>query len=256
MNDERQEPIRIFIGTSPNGEDAEAEMVLEYSLRKHSSRPLDITWMRQSRDTRSIWHCGRGGWRTDKWATPFTGFRWAIPEACNFQGKAIYMDVDMINLFDINELYSLTFAENKAIMARSGLKSKYRLCVMLMDCEKLKDILPPVKKQQRLKHGHREISNTLLKLDCIQTLDSRWNCLDGADLAIDEIWHLHYTKMASQPWQPAWYLGEAEAHARPEIADLWFQYKEEAIANTWWPKKPDPPFGAFKVHLRKGRKRA
>ena len=256
MKNEIQEPVRVFIGTSPNGEDAEAEMVLEYSLRKHSSRPIDITWMRQSRDSRSIWHCGRRGWRTGKWTTPFTGFRWAIPEACNFQGKAIYMDVDMINLHDINELFSLTFAEDKVIMARPGLKSNYRLCVMLMDCEKLKAFIPPVKKLQRLKRGHRQISDTLLNSDYIQTLDSRWNCLDGEDLAIDDIWHLHYTKMASQPWKPAWYLGEAEAHARPEIADLWFQYKEEAMANTWWPKKPNPPFGAFNIHLRKGRKKA
>jgi lipopolysaccharide biosynthesis glycosyltransferase len=259
MNTEIQEPVRIFVGTSPNGEDAEAEMVLEYSLRKHSSRPVDITWMRLSRDPRSIWYSGkygRSGWRTRKWTTPFTGFRWAIPEACNFHGKAIYMDVDMVNLHDISELYSLTFEEDKAIMARPGLKSNYRFCVMLMDCEKLKTVLPPARKLQRLKQGHRQITDMLLNSNYIQTLDPRWNCLDGEDLAIHEIWHLHYTKMASQPWKPAWYPGVTEGHARPEIADLWFQYKQEAMAHNWWPKKPDPPYGAVKIHLRKGRKKA
>ena len=42
--------VRIFIGTSANGEDAEAEMVYEYSLRKNASVPIEITWMRQTRD--------------------------------------------------------------------------------------------------------------------------------------------------------------------------------------------------------------
>ena len=44
------EPIRIFVGTSANNEDAEAEMVLEYTLRKNTTHPLDITWMRQTKD--------------------------------------------------------------------------------------------------------------------------------------------------------------------------------------------------------------
>jgi hypothetical protein len=34
--------VRIFIGTSANGEDAEAEMTYEYSLRKNTSRELEI----------------------------------------------------------------------------------------------------------------------------------------------------------------------------------------------------------------------
>jgi hypothetical protein len=41
--------IRLFIGTSANGEDADAEMVYEHSLRKNCSVPIDITWMRQTR---------------------------------------------------------------------------------------------------------------------------------------------------------------------------------------------------------------
>ena len=47
------EPVRIFIGTSANGEDAEAEMTYEYSLRSNCSRPIEITWMRQTLDKMS-----------------------------------------------------------------------------------------------------------------------------------------------------------------------------------------------------------
>jgi len=42
------DPGRIFIGTSANGEDAPAEMTYEYSLRKNSSAPVEITWMKQT----------------------------------------------------------------------------------------------------------------------------------------------------------------------------------------------------------------
>ena len=243
--------IRIFIGTSPNGEDAEAEMVLEYTLRKHSSQPLDITWMRQSRDSRSLWYCGWRGWSSRHWATPFTGFRWAISEACNFEGKAIYMDVDMINLRDISELFNLDLNDNKAILARTGTRWDYEFCVMLMDCEKLKGIIPSVKDLRKLKGNFRSIQNRLLETNLIDNLDPRWNCLDGEERDISEIWHLHFTKMSSQPWKPAWFTGIPEEHERPEIADLWQEYKSEALANAWWPKVPKPPFGKFKIRQSK-----
>lgn len=251
MSFQEKSPIKIFIATSPNGEDAEAEMVLEYSLRKHSSQPLDITWMRQSKDPRSIWHCGWRGWSTRKWATPFTGFRWAIPHACNFEGRAIYMDVDMVNLYDINELASLKFDDGKAIMARTGFRWDYEFCVMLMDCEKLKNIIPPLSELRKLNSNFRNVHLKLKEADCIQELDNRWNSLDGDDFNISEIKHLHYTHMASQPWKPDWFTGIPEEHKRPEIADLWFQYKDEAIDQAWWPKKPEPPFGKFKIRKSK-----
>ena len=37
------EPIRIFIGTSANGEDAVAEMTYEYSIRKNASVDVDLS---------------------------------------------------------------------------------------------------------------------------------------------------------------------------------------------------------------------
>ena len=49
--------IRIFVGCDPNDCDLEQMMVLEYSARKHASRPVEITWMRLSRDPASPWYC-------------------------------------------------------------------------------------------------------------------------------------------------------------------------------------------------------
>ena len=45
------EKVKLFIGTSSNGEDALIEMAYEYSLRKETDRDLEIVWMRQTNDS-------------------------------------------------------------------------------------------------------------------------------------------------------------------------------------------------------------
>lgn len=110
------DPIRVFVGCSANGEDAESQAVLEYTLRKHASRPVELTWMKQTHDRKSFWH----GWNTSSWSTPFTGFRWGIPAACKYQGRAIYMDSDVIIMADIAELFDQPMLPGKVLKARGG----------------------------------------------------------------------------------------------------------------------------------------
>lgn len=93
--------IKIFVGCDPNNCDLEQMMVLDYSVRKHTKHPVEIIWMQLSHDPNSPWYTNQQtgeGWHTEHWATPFSGFRWAIPESCNFQGRAIYMDADVVVL--------------------------------------------------------------------------------------------------------------------------------------------------------------
>ena len=111
--------IRIFIGCSANGEDAEAQAMLEYTLRWYASEPLEITWMKLTHDPSSPWHSNpqkHEGWNTRGWATPFSAFRWAIPHVCNYEGKAIYMDVDMIARDDIANLWKQKIPDNAALL--------------------------------------------------------------------------------------------------------------------------------------------
>jgi len=229
---------RIFVGTSANGEDSEAELTLEYSLRKNSSCAPEIIWMRQTRDTSSIW----GGWSTKKWHTPFTGFRWAIPEACQFEGRAIYMDIDMINFRDIDDLFNLDMG-NKPFMVREY-NGRLETSVILFDCNKSQQYIPPLetlKSTENLSQKMQQIVNKYAG-----KFDPRWNCLDGETRRIDDIWILHYTKMASQPWHPSWYRGVTEAHARSDIALLWHQLHGEAITSGC--KAPEyEPFGKYDI---------
>ena len=135
------QPIKIFIGCDPNNSDLEQMMVLDYSLHKHTSEPVEIIWMQLSRDPSSVWYSNPQtgeGWHTEKWATPFSGFRWAIPEYCSFSGRAIYMDADMVVLDDIAKLWQHPISD-EAILAAKGDGDLMRLCTCVWDCQKAKD---------------------------------------------------------------------------------------------------------------------
>jgi len=112
------EPIKLFIGTSSNGEDNMIEAAYEYSLKKNTKHELDIVWMQQTADKKNYWH----GWNSKRWSTPFSGFRWGIPQYCNFKGRAIYTDCDMINLRDIADLWNLDIPDDKWMLARDGVR--------------------------------------------------------------------------------------------------------------------------------------
>ncbi len=217
--------IKIFIGTSANGEDAEAEMVYEYSLRKNCSEPLDITWMRQTNDTSSVW----GGWNSSRWSTPFSGFRWAIPEVCNFEGRAIYTDVDMINFKDINILWNTDLKDNY-VAARQGPRfGGHEFCVMVIDCSRMKGEIMPIQRMKSIPETHHRYIQAFSGSDVVQELDPRWNCLDGENLEVEDMWQLHYSRMSTQPWRPTWYRGEQLEHPRPDLVKLWFDYRDKIL---------------------------
>lgn len=207
--------IKIFVGTSSNGEDTVAEKTLEYSLRKHSSEELEVIFMRNNDSY-------MGAFNSSTWATPFTNLRWTIPEYCNFTGRAIYMDVDQLNLRDISELYHIDL-QGKPFASRED-----RLCVMVIDCEAIQPLLQPVSVIKNFSNYGNSIYWDIVKKG--RHFDTRWNCLDGEDRAISDIWHLHFTSMPTQPWKPAWFRGIPKPHWRQDLVDLWTQYKIEAYA--------------------------
>jgi hypothetical protein len=212
--------VRVFVGTSEGTDDLPAEKALKYSLEKHCSEDIEVIFMRNLEDG------FMGRFDCTGWATPFTNLRWAIPEYCNFEGRAIYMDVDQLNLKDISELYHIDL-EGKPFASRDN-----RLCVMVFDNAKMKEFLAPVEKIKKVSNYGNSIYWDIVKKS--KHFDPRWNCLDGEGRKINDIWHLHFTRMASQPWKPAWACTPPrrkrfEPHARPDLVKLWEQYRDEAI---------------------------
>lgn len=241
--------IRIFVGTPANNEDLEWQAVLEYSLRARSKHVLDITWMMLSRDPASFWYSDpqkERGWRTHGWATPFTGLRWGIPHFCGFKGRAIYMDSDIIAKADIAGLYYQDMP--KAVLSKRHGKRGWLPCVMLFDCEKLKDILPPI-------HTIRDTPGKYLHMPALidehtTQFSGNWNCRDGEkyeNLDDPDIKMIHYTKIPTQPnhkyarerlakaGKKHWFAGPDLEHPRQELTKLFQNTYDKAWAMGYRP---------------------
>lgn len=259
--------IRIYIGCSANGEDAEAQGMLEYTLRHYATEDLDLRWMKLSRDPHSAWYSNpkKGeGWNTNGWATPFSAFRWAIPYDCNFQGTAIYMDVDQVARADIKQLNDQTIPDGKAILAKNATTH----CCMLIDCERFKKLLKnmPTWEQLRRQAGlYRSVRASASAITA--PFSGNWNCLDGEaypTLMDSDIKVIHFTKVETQP-HLQWALPRLHAdkrkhwgeyarpvglpHARPDVAPLverlWKEAQRAGYGVERYLPKDEDAFGAY-----------
>ena len=190
----------MFIGSSSKGEDKDIEIAYEHSINKNCSEEVKIEWMRQSDDPTSYWGC----WQTHTWPTPFSGFRWGIAEFCNFEGRAIYTDCDMINFRDIADLYKVdlkgkpfgmvwdAFMDNGKPGKKAGReRGWYCDSVMLIDCEKAEPVMDSINKMQCWSQANSDAYkwHFIKKLgapyreksaDLIHPLNALWNVFDGA----------------------------------------------------------------------------
>lgn len=95
-----KEPFRVFIGWDSRF--PEAAQVLAYSLRLHSSVPVDIRYL-------DLWHlerCYQFSRSPDPAAsTEFTYSRFLVPYLCGYQGTALFMDNDMLCVCDPAPLF-------------------------------------------------------------------------------------------------------------------------------------------------------
>lgn len=184
--------IRIFIGTDP--QQHLAERAIEASIRRRTTGPYEITWMRRGDPG---WDWGGAGW-----ATPFTGFRWAIPEVCGYQGRAIYLDVDMLALVDLRELWEMDLQGRCAARPR-------RTDVILWDCAAIDPAADPK-----------------VQVDKGLRLSPEWNDCDTLRPGITKI--LHFTRLRTQFWRPyPERYAYDEPHPDPAAVALFWEYAHE-----------------------------
>jgi len=263
------EPIRIFVGCDPNDCDLEQMMVLDYSARLHTSRPIEITWMRLSRDPASPWYCDpqrKRGWRTEDWSTPFSAFRWAIPDAAGFQGRALYMDADMLVRCDLAEIWDIPMPQDTIVAARRT-GDGWLSCVMLWDCARAREYLPALEALRGHRRAHKEMKQLFLRrMDLIHPLDARYNCVDGEGLPLDDIRVLHYSDMGMQfshryalprlhaEGRAHWFDGDVLPHPRADLAALFDRCYQDALAASYRldDYRNTPPFGALVKASQKG----
>ena len=91
--------IRVFIGADSN--EVVAAHVLAHSIIRHSSVPVCVTplILGQLPMTRK---------KAEYQSTEFSFSRFLVPYLCDFEGRAIFMDCDMLCRTDIKELWKLT----------------------------------------------------------------------------------------------------------------------------------------------------
>lgn len=249
--------IRVFVGCAANHEDLESQAVLEWSIRKNASEPVEIAWMQLSHDGNSPW----SGWRTERWATPFSGFRWAIPEVCNFEGRAIYTDSDVIFMADIAELWNQKFKPGKAVMAKGG--GSWRMCVSLWDCAAMRNHLPPIEELKKDPASHAVMCSRVPGASWVQSFEGNWNCLDGESyksLRSPSIKAIHYTDMSTQPQLrhalprlkeqglKHWFDGTIRPHPRRDLVALFDEALDDAKVHGFLPRlyATQPRYGDFK----------
>ncbi len=170
--------------------------VLAYSLKKHSSIPLDITYLKKDELNFN---------RHDPLAsTEFTYTRFLVPYLCNYEGKALFMDNDMLAFGDIKELFDLDMTNyalrvtkhnhnpNDDVKMDGKAQTKYPRknwsSLMMMDCSKLKCWTKEAVETQPPQWLHRfePIDDAL-----IGDIDTNvWNVLDdNLDIKTTKLWH-------------------------------------------------------------------
>ncbi len=187
-------PVRIYVGAHQG--EALALKVLEHSIKRHTSLPVEIHTIDNSlappvKDPRFL---------------PYTNFsygRFAIPKLAGYQGRAVYMDSDMIVFRDIGELWNTPFDGAKVLVEKTTpeTESKGRLtAVMLLNCSELDWDLEKIVPRLGVDFDMNELMSVhplVGEGELQDKLPLGWNSLDEVT---DHTRLLHYTKIKTQPW--------------------------------------------------------
>lgn len=187
--------VRVFCGADRSQQLPFA--VLSWSIRRHASLPVEIR----------MFDNGSSPTPPDPRHFPYTEFsfaRFAIPALCHFDGKAVYMDSDMLVFGDIAELWN-TPLQGARIAIEIGSRNQAdrgkHAAVMLLDCARLDWHVDAIVAGLGVRYDY----NALMAIDPLleagdmrELVASGWNDLDHYDPARTR--NLHYTEIRTQPW--------------------------------------------------------
>lgn len=233
--------IRLFVGTDGTNGDLESQSVLEWTVRKHASEPVDIVWMQQAK--KGPW----SGWRCSSGRTPFSHFRWSVPSVCNYDGRAIYCDSDFFFLADIAELWHQPIPRVGLVRKDTG---KLTTSCILFDCAKAKGHVPDLDALRKMPDAHSTVLDYFRKhLGLLTAFEGNWDCSDfekdvkqKGNLHDPRIKAIHYTRMSQQlhlkyaiprlkkEGRAHWYKGEVHDHPRQDLQDMFDREYAEAVS--------------------------
>lgn len=233
MSQVNQQLTRIFVGYDSNEDDA--FQVLKFSLKKYASIPIEVIKLskqfvyEQTGFNRAV---------DPLQSTEFTYLRFMVPYLCNYRGRAIFMDCDMLCLSDIKEIVDLdmlhcalrvvkqkhdveeglTKMDNKV---QTSYPRKNWSSFMFLNCQELKCWTPEIVETASGARLHRfeDIPDVM-----IDNLPLGWNTLDSAVYMKDDEGFLpskliHYT--SGGPWH--------QNHIFCKGSELWYRHFYEMI---------------------------
>ena len=218
-------PIKIYLGTQV--EQSLATDVLSHSIRLHTATPVEIVPLYEAVATASIYiPTPRNPALRPR--TPFTFQRFAIPALCQYQGRALYLDSDMLVFRDIHELWQQSFkaelgtADLLSVPEPAASTRSPQYSVMLLNCEQLTWDAPQLVKQ--LENGKWSYEQFVLEMapaaNKSAALPPGWNDLER--YVPNQTALIHYTDMPRQPWLST---------VNP-LAKLWCDVLLKAIASN------------------------
>jgi len=211
----RAEPIRIFIGASPS--EWLPAKVLEYSIKVNTKSPVKTYLLSSVCRSFELPLNKKNHPRT-----PFSFQRFLIPEICGYQGRAIYLDADMLVFNDINAVWETDFEGADLLTTKSkDLGRSPQYSVMLLDCGKLswsiENIINSLNKED---FTYEQLMYELIVAKSpTAKLPWEWNSLEYYDAINTNL--LHYTDMNTQPW----------ISRKNEYYDLWVSFLARALAD-------------------------
>ena len=125
---------------------------------------------------------------------------------------------------------------------------------MVIDCALMKEFIIPKARLMNISESHQRYIYTFSgQSHHIKDLDPKWNVLDGENLKFEEMYQLHFTNMATQPWKPGWYTGASADHPRADVVKLFHDKVEEAKAAGKIPYEPGKDYATLKEYNIIGR---
>lgn len=243
------ETVRVYVGADRS--QLLAVKVLEHSIQRHSSLPIEVHPMvdlpiRTPQDPKN--------WKR----TGFSFSRFCIPSLAGYQGKALYLDADMLVFRDIASLWTLPFEGAKVIIQEElpethqqtqkkfGAPTKrIKQCsVMLLDCDRLDwQVEAIIDALDREEYDYEQLMYHLCILEETEikcAVPFEWNSLEFYQSGKTGL--IHYTDMATQPW----------VSCRNAHGDLWLQELRLMLQNevvTWADVEQEVKLGFFRPSL-------
>jgi hypothetical protein len=217
LTDDRSEPMRVFVGADES--QLVAAAVLEHSIRKHASGPVDFNVMidldvPEPKDP------------SNRARTGFSFYRFMIPQLCGYRGRALYLDCDMQVFADLAELWGIPFEDKQVLCTNQpappekwkddpNFKPGRHLAVMMLDCSALRwDIAEIIGGLDAGRYDYKQLMSDL----CIvqpehidERIPTEWNHLEQYVPGVTKL--LHYTIVPTQPWK----------NDKNPLADLWLE---------------------------------